>query len=144
MRRSLLVLVALVSIACGTIETPENRAIRTLQAALPASTREAQGLPFGGWSARMSSSWMTVTLPLNVDADVERGLRSSRAALVRGAAQVFNDNSEIEHLTIFGTLPYGPNQTDVSALVGDIQRSDVASWDGSDQLGLWKMTIPSP
>jgi len=138
------VLILLVLLAtCGVpAETREARAIRALQSALPASTREAQGLPFGGWSARMSTSWMTVTLPLNTDADIERGLRSNRALLVKGVAQLFTADRELEHMTIVGTLPSGPDKTDIPALVGDIGRADVAAWDGSDQLGLWKMSMP--
>lgn len=138
------VLIALVLlVACGTpAETRESRAIRILQVVLPASTRESQGLPFGGWSARMSTSWMTVTLPLNTDVDVERGLRSNRALLIKGVTQLFAADRELEHLTIVGTLPSGPDRTDIPALVGDIGRADVVAWDGGDQLGIWKMTVP--
>lgn len=139
----IVIFLALVFAACGaSAETHETRAIRTLQDALPASTREAQGLPASGWSARMATSWMTVTLPLNAESDIEQGLRSSRAVLVKGVAQLFADDRELDHLTIVGTLPSGPDRTDIPALVGDIRRADVVAWDGSDQLGLWKMTVP--
>lgn len=141
-----LLLALFVLAACGgaTPQSRENQAIETLRATLPASTREAQGLPFGGWSARMTTDVMTVTLPLNMDSDTERGLRAARAALVKGAAQLFRDDAALQHLTIVGTLPNGPNQADVPALVGDIDRADVVSWDGAEQLGLWKMTVPAP
>lgn len=131
-------------VACGApTETHETRAIRVLQAALPASTRAAEGLPAGGWVARWATDTMTVTLPLNTDSDIERGLRANRAALVRGAAQLFDQDSEIAHLVLMGTLPYGPDRTEVPLLVGDIRRADVVAWDKtSDQLGIWKMTVP--
>lgn len=138
----IVIFLALAPAACGApTETREAHAIRTLQSALPASTREAQGLPAGGWSAR-GTSWMTVTLPLNAESDVGQGLRASRAALVKGVAQLFTDDRDLDHLTIVGTLPVGQDGADVPALVGDIRRADIASWDGSDQLGLWKMTVP--
>lgn len=131
--------------ACGSSSprAREAQAIQILQSALPTSTREAQGLPFGGWVARTEASAMTVTLPLNADADVERGLRAARAVLVRGAVQVFSENSDLQHLTIVGTLPYGVDQTEAPLLIGNIDREDIATWDGaSDQLGLWEMRVP--
>ena len=131
-------------VACGApAETRESRAIRTLQAALPTSTREAEGLPAGGWAVFSATDALTITLPLNTDSDLERGLRTSRAQLVRGAAQLFEGDGALDHLVLMGTLPLGPDKTEVPFLVGDIRRADVAAWDkATDQLGLWKMTVP--
>lgn len=123
---------------------PARPARSALQAALPASTREAQGLPSGGWAAFSATDALTITLPLNTDADMERGLRASRALLVRGAAQLFREDGDLQHLVLMGTLPYGEGRTEAPFLVGDIRRADVAAWDGTtDQLGTWKMTIPA-
>lgn len=131
-------------VACGgAAQSRETRAIETLRAALPASTRQAKGLPDGGWVAQATTDAITVTLPLNADTDIDTDLRSARAALVRGVKQLFDADAGLQHLTVMGTLPLGPNQTEVQMLVGDIKRADVAAWDGAtEQLGIWKMTVP--
>jgi hypothetical protein len=124
-------------------ETRERQAIRILQAALPASTREARGLPPGGWIAQVATGTMTVTLPMNADTDIDIDLRSARSMLVRGVKQEFDADGALQHLIVMGTLPLGPDQTEVPMLVGDIKRADVVAWDGvTEQLGIWKMTVP--
>lgn len=140
----LVILLVLLLVACGgAAQSREARAIETLRAALPASTREARGFPPGGWVAQATTDAITVTLPLNADTDIDSDLRSARAALVRGAKQVFDQDGDLQHLAIVGTLPLGPNQTEIPLLFGDIGRADVAAWDGTtDQLGIWKMTVP--
>lgn len=144
MARRLLLIILSCLAACGApTETREAQALRLLQEALPASTRESQGLPFGGWTARYVTDVMTVTVPLNSDRDIERGLRAYRAPLVRVAARLFTENSRLQHLTLIGTLPYGAGQAEIPMLVGEISRADAAVWDGtSDQLGIWRMDIP--
>lgn len=99
-------------------------------------------LPKGEWKATLRAlDDVSITMPLGVALDKEQFVRQAKRTMQAVVKAVFDGAPELNVINLIGTTPDGTNQEELPAVSIVVERTQLATWDGTpDTLTTWNIS----